>query len=359
MRHGSVLYPPEFVARLPEPNHFEHRPLIELLKGEHRDPAHEIERMERWYTEVQGADESKRRLGRDLRSLRARNFWSALYELASSRAFVERQWPTRYEPALEGVRPDFLVEPPDGSRFIAEVLTVSQSEEDERAEEQTYLVADALARVEHRIGVFVEGVAVPASMPSLRPLVERVRVWLDACDPDRSMTKRFAPPRVPVAVTLTTVKRAEPGPIVEGIMGVGGKIAADETIFSAIARKVRKYRGVRDLGLPFVIFLWVGDWMKVTDTSLEWALFGRDQLQVLRTQQGLRDAEWRRTPGGLFAFGHDGRGEPRNTRLSAVAYCIRDCGSHTRARVLPVGPGQGAVDPASLNTWDLSVESTA
>jgi hypothetical protein len=96
--HGTVLYPPEFVARLPEANRHEHRPLLLLLKRGHADPTAEIERIERWYRELEGDARSKGHLARELQSLQARNFYSALHELATSRIFVERGWYSVYEP---------------------------------------------------------------------------------------------------------------------------------------------------------------------------------------------------------------------------------------------------------------------
>jgi hypothetical protein len=154
-------------------------------------------------------------------------------------------------------------------------------------------------------------------------MVERVRRWLDACDGVHEQTLTV---RQPVALRLSTVipQRDESGPIVLGMLGAGGKINADETMWAAITRKINKYRAVKDLGAPFVLFLWEGDWLKVSETSLQWALFGRDQLTIFREAGTRTGHKWGRAPGGLFAFGHDGKGNPRNTRISAVAYCARD-----------------------------------
>jgi hypothetical protein len=105
-------------------------------------------------------------------------------------------------------------------------------------------------------------------------------------------------------------------------MGIGGEIMTHESLRVAILGKVKKYRAVKELRLSLVLFVWEGDWIKVTATSLEWALFGQAQASRIRGRTG-SDWKWGHAPGGVFGFGHDGTREPRNTRISAVAYCSR------------------------------------
>lgn len=318
----APLYPPEFVADLPDANRHEHRPLLLLLKRGHVDPAAETERIERWYSELDGSAASKRRLAGDLRSLQPRNFWGALHELATSRVFVECGWHPIYEPDVRGLRPDFLVRPPSGPEFIAEVLTIFQPPDQERAEANLYRIASALDEIEHRIGVFIDRAWSPPRTPQLGPVVDRVRKWLDTCD---GVRKRTLTLHRPIALRISSVvpPRDEAGPIVMGMVDAAGEINADQTMWAAITRKIKKYRAVKDLGIPFLLFIWEGHWLKVSDTSLNWALFGRRRYTIFR-QGGRRiGGEWGRAPGGLFAFGRDG-GDPRNTRISAVVYCARD-----------------------------------
>lgn len=221
------------------------------------------------------------------------------------------------------MRPDYLVKPAEGSEFIAEVLTIFQSREDERGEANLYRLASALDQIAHRIGVFIDHAWMPPRTPNLRPVVASVRRWLDSCDGTRE--QRFTTRR-PVSLKLSTVvpPRDEPAPIVVGMLGAGGEINADETMWTMMTRKINNYRAVKDLRLPFVLFLWEGDWLKVSERSLQWALFRRDEMRIFRQAGRIIGHQWGRAPDGLFAFGHDGRGNPRNTRLSAVAYCARD-----------------------------------
>ncbi|PYP49523.1 MAG: hypothetical protein DMD39_11990 [Gemmatimonadetes bacterium] len=326
VRSGSLLYPREFAEGLPPGRSWDQRPLVNLLRGHHSDADAEIERIERWFRELKAPEERKRPLYGNLREVAPRNFWSGLYELMTDRIFREQGWISNYEPDIEGRTPDFLVECPeiDNYRFVAEVMTASQGSEADEQERMLYAVASELDKLEHRIGVFVESVCLPDDTPNFDQLRARVTEWLDTCDASQESSLALEPPKYPIALRLSTIPqlRLHPAPIVEGIRMPGGLIESDLRIRAEIERKIRRYQAVKALKLPFVIFVWEGDWLQVNETSIEWALFGRDQL-VRQRQRGQIISEWRRAPGGLFGFSGEGGGTLRNTRVSAVAYCSR------------------------------------
>lgn len=319
IRYGCVVYPRSFAQTVPVPASWDNRPLPNLLCGRASHPAQEIERIERWYRELSGPRKGLR--GR-LRSLKPRDFWASLYELMTSRIFVERGWFSRYEPRLGGKTPDFSVRCPDGFRFVAEVLAAFQDPKEEKEEAAIHKVASCLNRISHRFAVLLEEVILPRQTVSLKRVLPHVRAWLDQCEPGRSHEITLTPPDVPITLKLSTFEnpRPDPGPIVRGVMGLGGKITSTDRIQKAIQKKVDKYGNVEGLSLPLVLSIWEGDWLKVTATSLEWALFGRLQAHI---QRGVPSAPviWSHAPGGLFTFGKDG--VPRNTSLSAVMYCSR------------------------------------
>jgi len=319
IRYGRLVYPRKFAETVPVPASWDERPLPLLLRGQHSDPEEEIERIERWYRELKGPKGGLR--GR-LQSVEPRDFWAGLSELMTSRIFAERRWPSRYEPKLADKTPDFLVRCPGGPRFVGEVLTAFQDPEDEKQEAAINNAVSLLNQISHRFAVIVGEVILPKRTVSLKPLLPQVHAWLDQCKPGRSQKITLSLPEVGMSVTLSTLEnpRPEPGPIVQGVMGIGGNITSTDRIQKAIQKKVDAYRHVAGLGFPFVLFLWQGHWFKVTETSLEWALFGRLQVRIPRKLSS-GPAIWSHAPGGLFAFGHNGR--PRNPTLSAVAYCSR------------------------------------
>jgi len=324
IRYGRVVYPRKFAETVPIPASWDERPLPHLLRGQHRDPMQEIERIERWYLELKG---SRRGLLGRLRSCEPRGFWAGLSELMTFRIFAERGWSSQYEPRLDGKTPDFLVQSPNSSRFVAEVLTAFQDPQEEKGEAAIYNVASVLNQICHRSSVMLEEVTLPERAfsfepLSLEPLLPRVRAWLDQCKPGRSHKTTISLPEIGISLKLSTFKNPlpVPAPIVQGVMGLGGKITSTDRIQNAIQKKVDTYGYVASLDLPLVLFLWQGHWFKVTYTSLEWALFGRLQVHFPRDHSST-PAVWSHAPGGLFTFGENGL--PRNTNLSAVAYCSR------------------------------------
>lgn len=319
LRHGRLVYPRSFAQTIPVPHSWDERPLPNLLRGQHSHPAQEIQRIERWYKELRGR---KRGLRGRLQSLKFREFWAGLYELMTSRIFVEHGWSSRYEPRFGAKTPDFYVRCPEGFRFIAEVLTAFQDPQEEKEEAAIYMVASHLNRVSHPLEVILEEVTLPKQTVSLKPVLIRVRSWLNQCEPGSSHQITLSLPEVPITLKLSTFEnpRPAPGPIIRAVMGLGGKIVSTERIQKAIQKKVDKYKNVQALGLPLVLFVWQGDWLKVTATSLEWALFGRLQAHISRGASP-RTVSWSHAPGGLFTWGRNGL--PRNTGLSAVVYCSR------------------------------------
>jgi len=311
----GLVYPRCFVKTVSPPASWDKRPLPLLLRGSHLGSNKEIARIERWYRELRGPKKGIR--GR-LRSLTPRDFWSALFELMTSRIFVTRGWRNRYEPRLQGMTPDFLVRA-GRDKFLAEVLTAFQDPEDERRESLAYRVASELNKILHPIAVLVEGVDAPQPMRSLRPLASRVRSWLDTLQPGRSHRITISAPEVPIAVRLMSFQmpRSSPQPIVQSVGGDAHQIMATERLQRAIEKKVSRYR---NLALPLVLFVWEGDWIEVTPTSLDWALFGRLRVNIARAA-GTKTVATSRVPGGVMSWGPSG--QPTNASLSAVAYCSR------------------------------------
>jgi len=278
-RYGSKLYAKEFVDTLPKPEAAETRPLLQLLRADHADPEAEIERIERWYRELDGPVDRKAALAGNLRSLKSRQFWSALFELMTSRVLGELGCSVAFEAPIATLTPDFLTRHHGGQEFVVEVLTAFEEEEYRRMDADRHHIANALAGIHHRTAVFLDEVELPATRPSLKPFLNRVATWLETCNPDEPAELRLSPDDVGFSVTLSTVgARPEPGPIVEGVVGPGGEISTHETIRDALRLQSKKYRAVKDAGLPLVIFVWQGTWLHVNMTSLEWALFGPEQV---------------------------------------------------------------------------------
>jgi hypothetical protein len=321
-RHGTVLYPPDFVRTIPAPRSWDERPLVQLLKGDHRDPLAEIERIERWFTELNGSGKRKASLAGNLRDAKSPNFWSALFELMTSRVLLERGWEVSYEPKLNGLTPDFLVR--DRARdleFVAESVSVFQTVRESKAESDIYRAASAIDTISHRRRVFIEDAGLPNQETDLSEIVTAVKRWLDSADGPRARRLRVRLRGSGAFVEVTTDRKLhEVGPAVWGVQSPPFEDITDRRVAASIRAKAMKYAPLATSGTPIVLFLWEGDWLRVGKDPFEWALFGRPQVSLDRKRR-LR-AEWLRAPGGIF--------DPRSRRdqvarsISAVAYCSRD-----------------------------------
>src|SRR5262249_17662156 len=155
-----------------------------------------------------GSDERKASLAGNLRSLKPRNFWSALFELMTSRVFIERRAACWFEEPFHGLTPDFIVRDSSGAEFIAEVTTAFMEQEYARLDADSNYVANALAQIHNRIAVFVDDVVLPATRPSLKPLLSRVIDWLN-CEPAEGTTLELSEDEVGLRLEITAVHRRE------------------------------------------------------------------------------------------------------------------------------------------------------
>jgi hypothetical protein len=144
---------------------------------------------------------------------------------------------------------------------------------------------------------------------------------LKELDSGGSTKLSIRPPQLNFDLNLWASPKSEtgdPGSIVSGIMGQGGKLEANCRIKDILRRKIKKYPEASAAKLPFVVFLFEGDWIQVSPFSLEGALWGQ---QIVNFSRSSGDSSLAVKDGGLFLPGPDGR--PQNTRLSAVVYCRR------------------------------------
>ena len=315
-----LLYPASFIRTVPPPERWDRRPLSNLLyKSQHRED--EISRLEAWYRELRSGQKTD--LKKRLRSLSVRDFWSGYHELMTARiANGLGAVSVRHAAFLQGGRPDLAVTFPGRTKHIWEVASTFQTTERESDDNKAHELANRLNReFQHRWRVILDATQFSAGGLSLKQAKPRIRSWLDRLEHGGPKKLTLKPPAIDCHLTLTaspSPHRDQPGPIVQGLMGQGGKLTATDRIRGILRKKIKKYDAVKHARLPFVIFLYEGDWLHISRDSLEWALQG--QLQAI-FNRNTGQVTWAVEEGGLFMTWSDGR--PRNTRLSAVVYCKR------------------------------------
>jgi len=321
-----LLYSKSFVRSVPPPESWDKRPLPNLFHNwSQRDT--EIERLEKWYRELQG--EQKTDLKKRLRSLSFRDFWSAYYELMTARIAIKLQAVSvRHAPLLKGRRPDLAVIFSHSGKHIWEVTSAFQTQERAADDDKAHELASWLNRTfRHRWGVIVDATGFSAGGIKTRRVRPLIQAWLDELEDGGPTTLRLQPPNINCQLHLKASRnplRDQPVPIVRGLWGQGStpynpqSLDATERIRNTVRKKVKKYVAVRRAKKPLVVFVYEGDWLHISRESLEWALWGQPQLNI---NPVTGESEWGVAKGGVFMPGP--RGHPQNTRLSAVVYCRR------------------------------------
>jgi len=88
LKHGRLVYPKSFVLQeVPIPASWDTRPVPLLLRGRHPNPQNEINRIERWYSELRGLKKGVRARLRDVSSISNISFWSVYHELMADQVF--------------------------------------------------------------------------------------------------------------------------------------------------------------------------------------------------------------------------------------------------------------------------------
>ncbi len=311
-----ILFPKTFIRTVPPPSSWERRPLPDLLHGgQHID---EIARLEQWYRELES--EEKLQLKQRLRSLSPREFWSAYFELMTSR-IARSLGATRikHAPALHGKHPDLSVAFPSNEKHIWEVAAAFQTSDREADDDKAHALANWLNQnFRHTWSIIVNAekfLPCGLSVKRARPVIQ---AWLDQLEHGGPKELVLEPPIISCDLTLTAYAspdRDQPGLIVQGLMGQGGNVTATTRLRDVIRKKIKKYAAVKEGAIPLVIFVYEGDFGHISRNSLEWALWG--QLQAILSSNR-NEATPAVATGGLFMPGPDGRSQ--NTRLSAVVY---------------------------------------
>lgn len=312
------LYPRPFLETIPIPERWDGRPLPNLVhRSQH--PQQELARLERWFRELKSSE--KLELRQRLRSFTNREFWSAYFELVTSRiAKSGDAVSVRHAPLMRTKRPDFLVEFPCGAKQIWEVATAYQTSDRQRDEAKVYEVANWIHRnFQSRWAILVDADQFTTGGVSVKNARQPIQDWLTQLDSGGEQKLILKPPRINFCLSLTAIRQRDlPGPVVTSLMGQGGNLTATDRIRNILRKKVKKYDSAKKMLCPLIVFLFEGDWMHVPRESLEWAIWGE---WVVRFRPGTDETEMELAPGGLFM--PNVHGSYQNTRLSAVVYGSR------------------------------------
>lgn len=282
-----------------------------------------LARFEEWFSHIP-PDHQEKLAGR-LRSINDRQFLGAYFEVVFHEFLRQRGYRVTIHPDIGQTsgRPDFLVS--NDNSFYLEVATRFHSPE--------------IAKKEHEANQFLRLID---SIPSPYLISVQFYTWL----PDGFGSKRagdaltthlnslaferldeikeyfYKEQGASIDYRIYQRKSGNWGPPIVATWGfpVMWSSGSDQ-IRSALSQKIKRYKGIKSLGLPFVIALCSsGDWM-IDEEALDQALYGREQFTFFPGRPA-REPELRRDLSGLLP---PTPGDPsgRNTRVSAVIFCER------------------------------------
>lgn len=318
------LYRPSFVKKMHKhKSKFSGPSVANFVTSESPKIQAFLARFEGWFSHIPREDQKE--LAGKLRSTDDRQFLGAYFEVVFHEFLLQRGYRVTIHPDIGQTsgRPDFLVS--NDNSFYLEVATRFHSPE--------------IAKKENEANQFLR---IIDSIPSPYLISVQLYTWL----PDGFDSKRA---RDALATQLNSLsferldeineyfykeqgasidyriyqrKSGNWGPPIVATWGfpVMWSSGSDQ-IRSALSQKIKRYKGIKSLGLPFVIALCSsGDWM-IDQEALDSALYGKVQVTFFpgHPERGL---ESHRDLSGLLP---PTPGDPsgRNTRVSAVIFCER------------------------------------
>ncbi len=259
-------------------------------------------------------------LGR-LRNKSRHQHFSAYYELVLYEFFRRTGYSVTIHPKLEEGEPDLLVTGKNLDKpIIIEVATVFDDPEWEKEEQKFDRILEQLNKIGHYffVMVSVESEHIPQKVDYER-LKQFVTQWLDTFHPKITHAPQETEYQADgLKLKLTAMPRTmlERKPIVGSHM-LPARFIGSIQLRRVLEKKINKYKGVKELGLPFIIAL------SLADTSLDGEdiigeLFGKMQLTIKRKPNGEVVEKWGRDFSGLVTPKPGLGGKAQNTRLSAV-----------------------------------------
>ncbi len=279
----------------------------------------ERNKMEDWFQTLP-EDVKPDILGR-LRNKSSHQHFSAYYELVLYEFFKGIGYSVTIHPKLEESEPDLLVTGKNVDKpIIIEVATVFDDPEWEKEEQKFDRLLEQLNKIEHYffIMVSVETERIPERVDYER-LKRFVTQWLDSFDPKITHAPQgteYQADGLKLKLTMIPRKTPERKPIVGSHM-LPARFIGGIQLRRVLEKKINKYKGVKELGLPFIIALSLVD-IPLDREDIIGELFGKMQLTIKRNLKGEVIEKWGRNFSGLVTPKPGLGGKTRNTGLSAV-----------------------------------------
>lgn len=281
--------------------------------------SNERKKIEEWFDSLPEC--AKLDIQQRLRSEESHQHYGAYYELAMYAFFRKMGYSVEVHPEVEEGEPDLLISGVNLEKpLFVEVATVFDDPMWQREHQKLRRIMEQLHQIEHYFYVHVSVLSdIIPQIVDYRALDEFVVQWLDSFDPEtthESHQIRYKSGGLNLNLMLIPQKVPKKVHIVGGWMPpvrfVGGT-----QLRRVLQEKIKKYKSIKQLKLPFVIALSFID-APLDDESIISELIGKVQLTITEIPGGKPVSKVGIDHTGLLTPKRGFGGKARNTRLSAV-----------------------------------------
>lgn len=225
-----------------------------------------LECIYREYPKCQHKKEIKSRI----LSLDSDQFWGGWSELRVYDSFVSRGFKVELEPVLRGGKPDFLIGYPTGKtsykELICEVTTISDesdlNKKEERKIKQLVTTLDKVVETTNYVlWLYIPPYYQPLpSQINYRELQKSLKAQLEKFQFQQGTKTEFICKngniKIGVRILITLQKKKG---YIAGYLPGGFKSEKDleERIYDRIRKKIRKYKSLKDMGMPFIVAIFI------------------------------------------------------------------------------------------------------
>lgn len=321
------LFDSEFIKSLPGIDKFSNPYVVFLCKSKDPRVINLRSQIENWFQNL--SVDSQKEMFPKLRSLDDVQHLPAFYELVFNQYALEEDWKVTKDPDIQGQHPDFLINYRGDSPFYLEVATIFKEKKLEKEEEKFNKLLRKIDQLDTLFFISVHLEKWLGEDVNYAKIVLFIKKWLGSL--------RFVPDKIH-RIELNefgfegnfNASHRKGGEKKFGCVGswmppVRSGSWYTKEIREILANKRKKYKFLKRDCIPFVIALCSGGDFFFDQLSLEWALYGQEQIVVRGVNTSEPRTEFRRAFDGLITP-KPALGIPRNTRISAVLFCEREWG---------------------------------
>jgi hypothetical protein len=281
--------------------------------------SNERAKIEEWFESL--PERAELDIQQRLRSEDDHQHYGAYYELAMHAFFRKMGYSVDIHPDVEEGKPDLLI---SGSSLekpvFVEVATVFDDPMWQREQQKLHRMLEQLDKIKHYFYVHVSVLSdyIP-QIVDYGALDEFVVRWLDSFDPETTQEFhqiRYESGGLNLKIMLIPQKAPKKIHIVGGWMPPVRFIGGTQ-LRRVLQVKIKKYKSIKQLELPFVIALSFID-APLDDESIISELIGKVQLTITETPGGRPVSRVGIDHSGLLTPKRGFGGKAQNTRLSAV-----------------------------------------